>query len=109
MNTFPPLHSTSGQLVDNPTLKADVLWARFFPPTWATVEVSQPNDPPLLPTHQWDPITPGEVAQALSGASAKSAPGPSGVGYTLLKWAHAACPDALADIFNLCLAARTHP
>jgi len=73
------------------------------------MEASQPDDLPPLPTHQWEPIMPNEVSQALSGASAKSAPSPSGVGYTLLKWAHATCPKVLADIFNLCLATGTHP
>ncbi len=40
---------------------------------------------------------------------AKSAPSPSGVRYTLLKWAHQACPDAITLIFNLCLDTGTYP
>ncbi len=109
VSTFPPLRSAAGELVNDPTLKADVLKACFFPPICATIEASQPDDPAPLPTRQWEPISITEVSRALSGASAKSAPGPSGVGYTLLKWAHAAHPEILPDIFNLSLDAGTHP
>jgi hypothetical protein len=41
--------------------------------------------------------------------SPSSAPGPSGVGYHLLKWAHEAQPDALTEIFNRSLSEGTHP
>ena len=46
---------------------------------------------------------------ALKGTSHKSAPGPSGVGYTILKWAHATRPDLLPHIFNLAMAEGVHP
>jgi hypothetical protein len=49
------------------------------------------------------------VAYALRSTSATSAPGPSGVGYTILKWAHAARPEVLTELFNLCLDTGTHP
>jgi hypothetical protein len=31
------------------------------------------------------------------------------MGYTLLKWVHAACPDLLTELFNLSIDAGTHP
>jgi hypothetical protein len=40
--------------------------------------------------------------------SNKSAPGPSGVGFKLLKWAHFTRPDYLPFLFNLCLDSGTH-
>ncbi len=50
VSTFPPLCSTTGALVDDPTLKAEVLKTWFFPPTHATVAISQADDPVPLPT-----------------------------------------------------------
>ena len=38
-----------------------------------------------------------------------TAPGPSGVGYKLLKWAHQARPDYLPHLLNLCLNTGYHP
>ena len=40
---------------------------------------------------------------------AHTAPGPSGVGYKLLKWAHTAHPDYLPHLLNLCLNTGYHP
>jgi hypothetical protein len=31
------------------------------------------------------------------------------VGYTILKWAHAARPEVLTELFNMCLDTGTHP
>jgi hypothetical protein len=42
-------------------------------------------------------------------ASNSSAPGISGIGYKILKWAHSTCPDVLTLLFNLCLESGTHP
>jgi len=68
-----------------------------------------PTDPPPKPTRQWGDITIEEVTQALSTASNNSAPGLSGVGYKLLKWAHAARPDVIPTLLTLCLCSSTHP
>jgi hypothetical protein len=40
---------------------------------------------------------------------AHTAPGPSGVSYKLLKWAHQAQPDYLSHLLNLCLYTGYHP
>ena len=37
------------------------------------------------------------------------APGPSRVGYTILKWMHMAHPKVLTELFNMCLDTRSHP
>ena len=57
----------------------------------------------------WAPLSEADITQVLKTASPKSAPGPSGVGYTILKWAHATCPAALTKIYNLCLDLGVHP
>jgi hypothetical protein len=56
----------------------------------------------------WAPITSDEVAAALCTV-AHTTPGPSGVGYKLLKWAHQARPDYLLHLLNLCLETGYHP
>ena len=50
-----------------------------------------------------------EVTTALSGTSNKSAPGPSGIGYKLVKWAFKAHPNFILDIFDATLHLRHHP
>jgi hypothetical protein len=75
---------------------------KFFPSTPQAVPAHHPSDPPPSETHTWTPITPDKVTATLRTA-AHTAPGPSRVGYKLLKWAHAARPDYLPHLLNLCL------
>jgi hypothetical protein len=82
---------------------------KFFPANPATVQMIQEDDPPPLPLRVWAEITPEEVSNALKTASDTSAPGPSGISYRLLKWAHVAAPAALTHIFNLSLFTGHHP
>ncbi|KAI5116514.1 hypothetical protein M0805_005876 [Coniferiporia weirii] len=50
-----------------------------------------------------------ELTDALSDTSNLSAPGPSGIGYRLLKWVIAAFPDEVLALFNNCLCMGHHP
>ena len=50
-----------------------------------------------------------EVEHALTGTSNKSAPGPSGIGYKLVKWAFASHPDFILDIYDTALRLGYHP
>jgi hypothetical protein len=97
-NAFPPLCDTDNTLVDNPTRKAQIFQQRFFPEVPQAIQPIQEDDPPPLPTRTWAPITLSEITVALSTASDSSAPGPSSIGYQILKWAHSACPDALTHL-----------
>ena len=63
----------------------------------------------LAPKHPFYTITKDEVKHALSGTSNKSAPGPSGIGYKLVKWAFAAHPEFILDIYNTALHFGHHP
>ena len=108
-NIFPALRSTTGHLTHDPEEKATLLKQRFFPDEPRVVEEAQPSDPPPRPTRTWSQITVEEVTLALSTAKNSSAPGPSGVGYTTLKWIHQVRPDVLTDLYNNCLDAGTHP
>jgi hypothetical protein len=54
-------------------------------------------------------ITEDEVRQALSTTSNKSAPGPSGITYKLLKWTFEANPGLIITTLNGALEHGTHP
>jgi len=49
-----------------------------------------------------------EISEALHTMLDFSAPGPSSMGYCLLKWVHTAQPDALTFIFNLSIDLGIH-
>jgi hypothetical protein len=57
------------------------------------IEQASINDPAPLPTRPWTPINTEEIREALKDTSNKSAPGPSGINYKILKWVNDACPE----------------
>jgi hypothetical protein len=109
MNLFPALQNSAGDLVEQPGPKADLFRQRFFPAQPLRVDPIQASDPLPRPTRTWPPITTDEVLASLRDTKPTSAPGPSGVGYLLLKWAHSHDPDVLPCLFNQCLENGTHP
>jgi hypothetical protein len=109
MNTFPALHSDNSSLVDSPEGKSEIFHKCFFPSHLKPCQIWQCTDPEPLLKQEWEPINESKVDGALKGTSHKSAPGPSGVGYMILKWAHATRPDLLPHIFNLAMAEGVHP
>jgi hypothetical protein len=108
-NTFPALRSDNGSLVDSPEGKTEIFHKCFFPSHPKLCQIRQRTDLEPLPEREWEPINESKVDGALKGTSYKSAPGPSGVGYMILKWAHATHPDLLPHIFNLAMAEGVHP
>ena len=87
---FPPLRRPNHSLVDDPAQKAQLFKEKFFPTAPTAVDPCQPDDPPDRATQTWDAVSTDEVTAALKTTTNKLAPGPSGVGYKILKWAHAA-------------------
>jgi hypothetical protein len=108
-NTFPPLCDTDNMLVDNLTCKAQIFQQCFFLEAPPSVQPIQEDDPPPCPTHTWTPITPEDVTTTLSTALDSSAPGPSSIGYRILKWVHSVCPDLLTCIYNRSIDTGVHP
>ena len=107
---LPPLKDTNGVVHSDTGSKATLLKDRFFPPKNNTVDIDQASlqDPHPLPSRPWTPITSDEIQSSLKDTSNKSAPGPSGINYKLLKWAFDASPDVFTHLFNLSLSTGTH-
>ena len=107
---LPPLKDADGEIHSDTHTKASLLKNRFFPEKTNTVDIEQAaaTDPPSMTTCPWLPIKTEEIREALKDTSNKSAPGPLGINYKILKWAFDACPEALTHIFNLSLSTGTH-
>jgi len=86
-----------------------VLSARFFPTVPKPIPASHPDDPAPHPVRPFAPITDEEVSRNLAKTSNASAPGPTGIGYKLLKWCHVANPDRLTTLFNASIQLGHHP
>jgi hypothetical protein len=108
-NIFPAMRDASNNLVTENEGKVALFRQCFFPATTCPVNTIQHDDPPPLEMRRWADVSPEEITEVLRMTSNTSAPGPSGIGYTILKWAHVAHPEALTIIFNLCLTTGTHP
>jgi hypothetical protein len=72
-------------------------------------EVNSGGLPPAIPRRPFIRVTEDEVRRALSTTSNKSAPGPSGITYKLLKWTFDANPSLIITTLNGALEHGTHP
>jgi len=108
-NKIPPLLKPDGSLTSSHTDIRQVLSARFFPMVPKPVPDSDPDDPAPLPQRGFDCISEEEVARNLATSSNKSAPGPTGITYKLLKWCHLASPSRLTTLFNAAISLGHHP
>ena len=108
---LPPLKDADGSIHSDTLTKATLLKNRFFPEKNNAVDITAAsvNDPPPLPERTWSPISKEEIAEAIKSTSNKSAPGPSGINYKILKWAFDACPEVFTHSFNLSLSNSIHP
>ena len=82
---------------------------RFFITDHPDVDPFQAEDPLPLPPCDFPPITQAEISASIATTSNKSAPGLSGIGYRLLKWAFESRPDRFLDLFNSAITLGHHP
>jgi len=82
---IPPLLTSHASLSHNPVHMSATLQQRFFVTDHPQVAPIQPDDPEPLPPHDFPPITEEKIMAAIALTSNKSAPGSSGINYTLLK------------------------
>ena len=98
-----------GSLASSTSDIRQVFSNRFFPHVPKPIPASHPDDPPAKPPRPFPTISVEEVSLALADTSNKSALGPLGIGYKLLKWAHATNPERLTGLFNAAIALSMHP
>jgi hypothetical protein len=96
-------------LTQHPSRMAALLTDKFFTGCTPPTQISQPTDPAPCPCCLLQPVTLEEVSLALAKTSNKSAPGISGIGYKLLKWAFSANPLCFMELYTACLMLGTHP
>jgi hypothetical protein len=83
--------------------------SRFFPSDSLPVAPHQEGDPLPRTTRPHTSITEAEIKEGLTDTSNTSAPGPSGIGYSLIKWAFEAVPARFVSLYNACLRHGAHP
>ena len=108
-NKIPPLLKLDGSLATSHTDLCQVLSDWFFLTVPKPVPDSDPSDPLPHPAREFAWISDKEVSRNLSHMSNKSAPGPSGITYKLLKWCHSAAPSRLTSLFNATISLGHHP
>jgi hypothetical protein len=98
-----PALITGTGLSDQPTHMTAALKQRFFKATPSEVPPWFPDDPPPHAPHPYATVTVSEISDTLCPTSNKSAPGPSGHNYKLVKWAFNAIPSCFQTLFEACL------
>ena len=97
----PILKGPDGTFAVSPKEKTDMMHrAWFVPPKPLKEDFPYDLNVPLHNTRELGPVTVKEVQDTLKSTSNTSAPGPSGIGYKILKWALSAAPDEFVAIIR---------
>jgi endonuclease/exonuclease/phosphatase (EEP) superfamily protein YafD len=108
LKDIPPIMTSTGPSQD-PALMTETFLSRFF---FLDTHQSEPLSPltcrSLLPRPLHD-VHKDEVRSAFRTTSTSSAPGPSGIGYLLLRWAFDTDPELFTHIFTHALRLGKHP
>jgi endonuclease/exonuclease/phosphatase (EEP) superfamily protein YafD len=108
LKDIPPIMTSAGPSQD-PALMMETFLSRFFfldthPPT-PLAPLTLRSLPPR-PLHD---VREEEVRDTFRSTSTSSAPGPSGIGYLLLRWAFDTNPELFTHIFTSALRLGKHP
>jgi hypothetical protein len=106
---IPALVGHNGSLVYNHEGMASLLSERFFAEEGAPIPTSFHDDPPPKPPRPFHAFSETELTPLLKATSNKSAPGSSGIDWSLLKKGWDAAKDHLVDVYNACLTLGHHP
>jgi len=91
---------------------AHIFRDRFFASRPPEVQLDMEDDPPPAPERDFYLLTEEEIGALLLKTDNNSAPGPSGQGWRLLKWAWSDVPGQskrVTRLFNACVTAGHHP
>jgi hypothetical protein len=103
------LQNSDGNLVYDHEGMASLLSARFFAEEGLPIPTHFPDDPAPRDTCSFVPFSKVELHSLLHATANKSAPGSSGIGWSLLKKGWEAVKDHLILTFNLCFTLGHHP
>jgi hypothetical protein len=106
---IPALVGHDRKLVYDHEGMASLLSERFFAEEGTPIPTSFPDDPPPLPPRPFEPFSEEELTPLIKVTSNKSAPGSSGIDWSLLKKGWDAVKDHLIDVYNVCLSLGHHP
>jgi hypothetical protein len=106
---IPALVGRDGGLVYDHEGMASLLSERFFAKEGAPIPTTFYDDPPPRPPRPFHAFSEEELTPLLKATSNKSAPGSSGIDWSLLKKGWDAAKDHLIDVFNVCLILGHHP
>jgi hypothetical protein len=106
---IPALRNEFGDLVYDHEGMASLLSARFFSEEDTPIPTSFEDDPAPRATREFLPFGESELFTLLRATANKSAPGTSGIGWSLLKRGWEAVKDHLIITYNACLVLGHHP
>jgi hypothetical protein len=87
--------------------RAEIFAQQFFPPPPPVQPYSPTDEPcPQRPSH---PLIFAEIDNAIQHQRKDTAPGPSQISYTAIKWAWEAAPDLLVYLYSKCLEIGHYP
>lgn len=105
----PALRLTNGELSFEHEDMADTLSERFFTEEREPIPLNFVDDPPQRKRRIFPPLTEDEVERPLKATANKTAPGSSGIGWKMLKWAWPIIGATLTHVFDACIHLGHHP
>lgn len=102
------LQTQDGQLTFDTKQMAKLLAAHFFNDDPGDIQLHQADDPEPLPTWDFHPFTHKELGRCLQDTSNTSAPGISGISWSILKKAWPMVKNHMTKIANACLLEGYH-
>lgn len=109
MNHVLALRLANGELSFEHEEMADALSERFFTEEREPIPLVFADDPPPVQVRPFPPLTEEEVERLLKTTANKTAPGPTGVGWQMLKWAWPVIGSTLTNVFDACVHLGHHP
>jgi hypothetical protein len=106
---IPALRNGNGELVYDHEGMASLLSARFFAEVGLPIPTSFEDDPSPWEVRPFAPFGEHELLSLLRAMANKSAPGSSGIGWSMLKKGWEAVKDHLILTYNSCLFLGHHP
>ena len=106
---IPAIRMRGGNLTYEHEEMAEELTNRFFAEEREPIPLTFADDPSPRETREFQTLSPDEVYDLLRKTANKTAPGTSGFGWQILKWAWPTIGETLTFLFDACLTLGHHP